>query len=195
MLIHDSTERWLPIEGWEGYEVSDRGRVRTWRKWCRFGGMMDQPRVMKLRKTKLGYYMVMLTNKPRRKNAGVHRLVLDAFVGPCPGKVCRHLDGNPSNNHISNLAWGTPKQNSEDMVHHGRSRSGLSKGSLTDDQVLDIRKRANAGESYVDILADYPDQQLPTIRRSATGLRYTHLPNAAPHRPRNRFKKGVSQTW
>jgi hypothetical protein len=50
----------------------------------------------------------------------VHRLVLEAFVGPCPeGMECRHLDGNPGNNRLENLAWGTARENWEDALRHG----------------------------------------------------------------------------
>lgn len=52
----------------------------------------------------------------------VHVLVLEAFDRPRPkGAVCRHLDGNPINNHLSNLAWGTHKENTEDRKRHGRA--------------------------------------------------------------------------
>jgi DNA-binding CsgD family transcriptional regulator len=33
--------------------------------------------------------------------------------------VCRHLDGNPANNHISNLGWGTNSENTQDRLEHG----------------------------------------------------------------------------
>jgi hypothetical protein len=53
----------------------------------------------------------------------VHHLVLELFVGPRPpGMECRHLDGNPQNNHRSNLAWGTSKENVADQYLHGTRR-------------------------------------------------------------------------
>lgn len=64
----------------------------------------------------------------------IHRLVLESFVGPCPpGMECRHLNGNPSDNRLINLAWGTKEENAHDKVLHGtvnapvnnRSRSAL----------------------------------------------------------------------
>lgn len=57
----------------------------------------------------------------RRLERRVHRLVLEAFVGVEPSLFGRHLDGDRSNNALSNLAYGTPRQNSQDMVEHGRS--------------------------------------------------------------------------
>jgi hypothetical protein len=32
--------------------------------------------------------------------------------------VARHLDGNPDNNHIDNLCWGTQQENIEDQFRH-----------------------------------------------------------------------------
>jgi hypothetical protein len=51
----------------------------------------------------------------------VHRLVLEAFVGPCPiGMQCRHFpDPNPANCNLKNLQWGTPMENTEDKRVHG----------------------------------------------------------------------------
>lgn len=51
----------------------------------------------------------------------VHRLVLQAFVGPCPdGLECRHLNGDPTDNRVENLAWGTPSENRQDMWKHAK---------------------------------------------------------------------------
>ena len=50
----------------------------------------------------------------------VHRLVLTAFVGPCPpGQEARHWDDVGTNNHLSNLLWGTPSENGHDKTRNG----------------------------------------------------------------------------
>lgn len=77
----------------------------------------------------------------------VHRLVLEAFVGPCPeGMECRHFpDRNPRNNRRENLRWGTPVENAHDQVVHGtkadQSGENSSAARLTWEQVRDIRKK------------------------------------------------------
>jgi hypothetical protein len=59
----------------------------------------------------------------KKKQLMVHHLVLRAFVGPCPaGMQTRHLDGNPANNRLDNLCWGTPKENAEDCARHRAAR-------------------------------------------------------------------------
>lgn len=50
----------------------------------------------------------------------VHRLVLEAFIGPCPdGMVGCHTDGDPLNNRLDNLRWDTPSNNNRDKRAHG----------------------------------------------------------------------------
>ncbi len=78
----------------------------------------------------------------------MHRLVLEAFVGPCPeGMQCRHLDGNRSNNHIDNLAWGTPKENCADRGRHGNDYigEGNPNAKLKEKDIPVIRKLAQEG--------------------------------------------------
>jgi hypothetical protein len=55
----------------------------------------------------------------------VHRLVLEAFVGPCPdGHQCGHDNGVPSDNRVANLAWVTPRVNTLDKHRHGTMPMG-----------------------------------------------------------------------
>jgi len=60
------------------------------------------------RKTRLhkGGRYVRIKRDGRTYEPSVAWLVLTAFVGPCPdGHRAVHLDGNPMNNRLSNLAW------------------------------------------------------------------------------------------
>lgn len=101
------TEKWLPIAGHPGYEVSDAGRVRSGSRILKC-----TPGPNGYRKTRLG------RGTP---DTYVHHLVLRAFVGPQPdGTVVRHLDGDELNNARSNLEYGTPRENVLDTVRHGR---------------------------------------------------------------------------
>ena len=63
------------------------------------------------------------------KTRKVHRLVCEAFNGPCPeGLVCMHLDENSANNVPTNLQWGTPKDNSNfpKLKAYQQSRTGVN---------------------------------------------------------------------
>ena len=85
----------------------------------------------------------------------VHRLVLEAFVGPCPeGMECRHLDGNPKSNDLVNLCWGTPKENAKDSFEHGSrilgERHYLAK--MTIDMVKKMRELWDTGRYSLSAL-------------------------------------------
>jgi hypothetical protein len=56
-----------------------------------------------IRKT-WGHLYVNLVRGGVKKSRAVHRLVLEAFVGPCPpGYQCCHWDGVATNNRVENL--------------------------------------------------------------------------------------------
>jgi HNH endonuclease len=77
----------------------------------------------------------------------VHRLVLEAFVGPCPeGMECRHLDGNRTNNRLDNLAWGTRIENHEDMKRHGTRPTGSRhhKAKINESDIPEIIRMRSA---------------------------------------------------
>ena len=106
-------ERWQPLPHpfRSGYEVSDRGRVRS--------HLYRAPRFLRYFDDR-GYSRVSLQlASGDEKKFFVHALVLHAFVGPRPeGLVIRHLDGNPQNNNLSNLRYGTQAENEGDKRSH-----------------------------------------------------------------------------
>jgi hypothetical protein len=86
----------------------------------------------------------------KKHTVQVHTLVLTAFVGPCPaGMECRHLDSNPTNNHISNLQWAYHVTNAADRVPRGTAPIGVKNGraKLNDEKVREIRKLRAQGWS------------------------------------------------
>ena len=117
---------WKPIPGWEEfYEVSDDGQVRRFDYWQPGGNgarRLIPAGPVAAWVNSDGYINVELKRKKRRLVVGVHTLVLAAFVAakPTPDAVARHIDGNPANNRVRNLAWGSPAENTADMIRHGR---------------------------------------------------------------------------
>ncbi len=136
-------ERWLPIPGFPGYEVSDLGRVRSWKTNSKCGRLRDAPVLRTLRPTPKGYRCLNLRQNGKTYPRLVHRLVLEAFVGPRPdGMECRHLDGSRTNNVVANLEWATHQTNIDDTERHGtraRGDRGNTRSKLTVAQVLEIR--------------------------------------------------------
>lgn len=119
-----TAERWAEIPDFPGYLVSDQGNMKSIDRHDTIGRFLPG---QDLRPTfnNHGYLRVNIRRGGVRFTRSVHRLVLEAFVGPRPpGFEARHLDGNPVNNALSNLAWGSSKQNSEDKRRHGTERNG-----------------------------------------------------------------------
>lgn len=103
-------EEWRSVVGWEGfYEVSSQGRVRRVGK---------SPR--KLSRARTGYFVCSLNRPGVQTLHTVHRMVLEAFIGPGDGLEARHLNHNRADNRLVNLAWGTSAENSADMVKADR---------------------------------------------------------------------------
>lgn len=117
------------MSGYEGYEVSNLGRVRCWNKrsWNATQPILS-PRVLKTPPAKNGYLVVGIRNESGRKTVYVHELVLCAFVGQRPdGAVCRHFPNrDKADNRLTNLAWGTESENSADKREHGTLPMGDS---------------------------------------------------------------------
>lgn len=106
---------WRDVVGYEGrYRVSNQGDV-----WS-----VASNRAMRGYVTGAGYRRLSLSGGGAATFVLVHRVVLEAFVGPCPdGLVTRHLDGNPLNNALSNLTYGTYTENNLDILRHGTHRN------------------------------------------------------------------------
>lgn len=87
----------------------------------------------------------------------VHHLVLETFGGPRPqGLVCRHLDGNPANNVLENLEWGTYAENEADKLRHGtRARGETARSKLSEEEVLELRRRKSEGVPTRVLASDY----------------------------------------
>lgn len=116
-------EEWRPISGYSGYEVSSLGRVRSLARADAAGNRIKE-RILKPRLHTGGYLRVQLS-AGKSRDFFIHRLVLDAFEGPCPaGKEGCHNDGSRQNNAISNLRWGTRLQNMADKKLHGTEQLG-----------------------------------------------------------------------
>lgn len=122
-----STERWLPVVGWEGlYEVSNFGRVRSIDRVVkgRHGPTRYKGRVLRPGRNKTApYFMVQLaeTGRKRKKHCYVHDLVLAAFVGPKPAgmEVCHGRNGQQDNS-LDNLRYDTRSANAQDRLAFGK---------------------------------------------------------------------------
>lgn len=126
-------------------------RMEAWRPWLTDSWKQMRPSVV----TKYGHSQVMLRG---RMKLSVHRLVLEAFLGPCPELMegC-HNDGDASNNRLENLRWDTKKNNHADKIRHGTSSRGERQGrhKLTSEEVRKVRKLHQDGCSIKSLSASF----------------------------------------
>lgn len=104
------------------------------------------------------YVVVGLFRAGRSKKFFVHRLVLEAFIGPCPsGMEACHRDDCGTNNRLENLRWDTSAANKADMARNGNQRRGVRVWSarLTEDDVRMIRLLAAGGSAVADLAKSY----------------------------------------
>ncbi len=133
----DSAIEYRDISGFPGYKVGSDGSVWSCHNTDGSGlGGAWRPRLTK--PDKQGYRIIKLQLCAKSHYRKVHRLVLEAFVGPCPdGLETRHLDGRKSNNALSNLKWGTSKENKEDSVCLGSTLRGEQiAGAVLSDEIV-----------------------------------------------------------
>lgn len=153
------------VPGFPGYRVGSDGTVWScWRLVGRgIGGGVGTRSVMgdtwRLRRAKrsdndCGHLLLVLRREGQTHYRYVHRLVLEAFVGPCPeGMEACHDDGDPANNRLGNLRWDTPTANGQDRCRHGKQAKGERHGmvKLTREVVLAARARLAGGDSVGEV--------------------------------------------
>lgn len=148
-------EQWKPVPGFNGYEVSNLGNVRSNKR--------GKPRTLKPGKsgTNGEYRSVYLSRDNKVYPRLIHRLVLEVFVSPCPdGMESRHFNGNASDNRLENLEWATHMDNMQDKVAHGTLNQNRASGNshasarLNAGQVALIRLEYATGTVTQQQLAD-----------------------------------------
>lgn len=180
-------EEWRPVMGFEGlYSVSNLGRIkRDARVQYQYNSKADRIVAVhyseRLRKhgRAAGYHHVVLSSRGGPLvGRQVHRLVLESFIGPRPeGKQCRHLNGNPDDNRLVNLTWGTPAENMMDRDRHGNTNRGEDhpQAILTEAIVRDIKTRYAAGGITQKELADEYGISRPYANQLIHGRKWSHV--------------------
>lgn len=140
------SEEWRPIKGYKYYEVSNKGRIRSWYN-NRFGKLKN-PKIKNIQiATSGGYSIIQLYKNKREKNYFVHRLVAEAFIpNPNNKPLVNHIDGDKNNNNINNLEWVTDSENKLHAYKIGLREVRNMKGEkhpsnkLSQKDVLEIRE-------------------------------------------------------
>lgn len=166
------------IEDFPGYRVSDEGDVQTCRLMGCKGGLGEVWRTMKPSVKDSGHLYVRLRRDGKYHTRYVHRLVLEAFVGPCPEGMegCHGPDRNPANCNAGNLRWDTHAENIRDRTKHGTGNEGEKHGAskLTEAKITEA-KRLRAEGWTQKAIAELLGVNQSCICRVLNGKRWKHL--------------------
>lgn len=147
------SEQWRPIPGWEGYySASTEGRIRSEARTVTRSNGALQPwheRVLSAGTNSCGRLTVRLMRNGVGRSLLVHKLVMLAFVGPCPdGLEVLHYDDDPLNNRLSNLRYGTRSENQLDSVRNGRHAQAAKTHCIHGHEYTPMNTGRDRGQRY-----------------------------------------------
>jgi len=168
-------EEWRTIEGYPDYQVSNHGRIKSF-KLCKEGKLMK----MYLNR---GYESCILTNKEGKgKYVSVHRLIAIAFIpNPNGYPEINHKNGTRYDNRIENIEWCNRSQNAQhayDILGHKAPRgehNGAAK--LTEEQVKEIYLLAWEGVLSQEEIAEMYDISQTVVANIKNGKWWSHVTN------------------
>lgn len=135
------------IEGFDGlYAITDRGEVWSYPK--KDYRNPHNGKFLKQSKDSEGYMQVSLHDNGKKMRGVIHRLVARAFIPKKEGTdQINHIDGDKTNNNVSNLEWCTGAENVAHAYRLGLSSSGQRhyKSKLSREQVIEIREIKKTG--------------------------------------------------
>lgn len=172
-------ETWRPVTTADSlYSVSNMGRIRR-------DVATNRAKAGRILKTPLidGYAYVNLFDKAGKcRMCRVHRLVMEAFVGPARGRQVNHKDFDKANNRLSNLEYVTAKGNIRHALRGGRmppqhgTNNPLAK--LTDDRVLAMRRLYSTGRYRHADLAEMFGVSRSNVTMIVSGKAWRHVEGA-----------------
>lgn len=98
-------ENWKKIKGFENYEISDLGNVKSL--------YFKKEKILKNKIDKDGYLCIPLFLNKKIYYKKIHRLVMHHFSDEIEKETVNHIDGDKKNNCISNLEWSTRSENNK----------------------------------------------------------------------------------
>lgn len=124
-------EIWRNISGYQGYQVSNLGRVKSIERKVknRYGYRTVIERILKPVKDKVGYLQVNLWEDGKMKHFYVHRLVASAFVqnNSIFNTEINHKNEIKSDNRAENLEWCDRQYNNNFGTRNEMAGKSISK--------------------------------------------------------------------
>ena len=157
-------EIWKQLYGFRNWEISNLGRMR---KSFMSTKVPD----------KNGYEYAHLSQDNHQRKIAVHRAVWENFNGEIPPELMiNHIDGNKLNNSLDNLEVVTNRENIEHykkklLTYRG---SKVNTAKLTDDTVINIRRRKELGVSTKQLAKEH-GVSISAIKRLINRTTWSHI--------------------
>lgn len=138
----ESQEIWVPIEGFAGYEVSNKGSVSSF--WKNRTRVLSKTRKILKQHLSNGYPKVVLCSNGVHFNRMVHRLVAVAFLGKPPaGLEVNHKNGDRKDSRLENLEYVTRSENTKHAYRMG----------FQEPRIGDENEQCRIKESYLGLIS------------------------------------------
>lgn len=179
-------EIWQTVKGFEDYEISSCGRVKTKERLIKYNHAVtgsehyrrSKERELKVYTNQLnGYKFVQLYFEGKATNKNIHRLVAENFIdNESSLPVVNHIDGNKHNNTVDNLEWCTDAYNHEHATKTGLVARGsrVASSKLNESTVHAIKWFLNKSMSHSE-LAEAFQVSRPTITMIANNKSWDHV--------------------
>ena len=172
MALRYAPEMFVDIPGFEGYQVSNHGRVKS----------KKRAKILKPYLTR-GYPRVSLYNNlGRRKCKLVHRLVAEAFIpNPDNKSDVNHINGCKTDSNVSNLEWVSASENMAHAHNNGLrpilntqgEKNGFAK--LTEAEVIQIKQLLSDGKLTQKTIGSQFNISRSTVKSIKSGKRWSYL--------------------
>ena len=139
---------------------------------------IDKPKILKPTADRDGYLSVNLyDNNGKCKTTKIHRIVATAFIINQDGKRCVcHKDNNPSNNNVSNLYWGTDKENQDQAWRDGLHKNIMPVKQLSmDGKCVNVFASQNEAARKTKVFQQNIAKCVAGTRKSAGGYLWQRL--------------------
>lgn len=182
-------EVWKNIPNYEGfYQASSLGNIRSLDRFVNCRGSKKKLVKSRLYKPQNGlkYLQITLNKENKAKTHPIHRLITLTFIGERPhaNAVIRHLNGNPKDNSLKNLCYGTYVENEADKNIHGTTAWGEKVGTskLKLNEIFEIKKIKATGVTSQSIAIKF-NVSKSTICRIINGITWARSSHAVMRKP------------